>query len=165
MRGKLWLRIVLLVVVMMGGFVLIRQQTPKTGTITLNVPTGLSVGQVFEVPLTISVPTAINAGEFVFTFPTDLLAVKEIKKDGSFYQLWVTDSPSFSNTDGTISLAGGLPSPGITGEGLVATIVFEVKKAGTAQITLDESKSRLLANDGLGTVVPAKFNSLNLRLR
>lgn len=165
MRGKLWLRIVLVIAVLGSGFFLIRQVTPKTSHITLKLPNTSAVDQTIEVPLTINALVAINAGEFVFHFPTDLLQVKEIKKDGSFYQLWVTGSPSFSNTDGTISLAGGLPSPGLTGEGTVATVVFAPIKVGQATITIDQTKSRLLANDGLGTVVPAQFKSVTLRIR
>lgn len=165
MNKKLVLLSLLVVLVLGGGYLVVSRSSLKTSSISLKVPTKSTVGQILEVPLLIKVPSAINAGEFVFNFPTDLLAVKEIRKDGSIYQLWISGSPSFSNTDGTISLAGGLPSPGFVGEGKVATVIFETKKAGVAEISLDESRSRLLANDGLGTALPAHFQTVRLKVR
>ncbi len=165
MRGKVLVRVLVIILILAGATVFFRNQSPKSGVIELIAQGKPVVGQTFETPLTISVDQTINAGEFVFNFPPELLSVKEIKKDGSFYQLWVTDSPSFSNEAGTISLAGGLPSPGFSGTGTVATIVFEAKKAGSAEITLDTTKSQLLANDGLGTIVPARFKPVTFKLK
>lgn len=162
-----WPLIVIVAVGVIGGayyYQAIRSAPPAAITL---VPPGTSTsGQTIEVPLRVRSKTAINAGEFYFSFPADILQVREVKKDDSFFALWVKDSPHFSNVEGTISLAGGLPSPGFTGEnGLVATVVFEVKQAGQAKITLDESRSRLLANDGLGTRVPASFNPVTLTVK
>lgn len=165
MRKKYILRIILVALILGGAYYYFSQNKPTTGQIELDVPSSSTAGQIFEVPLTVTVPVAINAGEFVFRFPNDLLTVKEIKKDDSIYQLWITNSPSFSNTDGTISFAGGLPSPGFTGTGTIATVVFEAKSVGVAEITIDESQSRLLANDGLGTVVPVRFSPVRLTIK
>lgn len=139
--------------------------SPGTAEIELKKPPAAQVGQTVEVPLLVNVNLPINAAEFVFFFPKDLVTVKEIKKEGSFFELWIKDSPTFSNDDGTISIAGGLPSPGFEGKGLVATIVFTPKKSGSGQITLDDSRTRLLANDGLGTVVPNTFESIPLSIK
>lgn len=165
MRGKNLLRIILVALILGGAYYYFNQNKPTTGQIDLDVPSSSTAGEIFEVPLTVTVPVAINAGEFVFRFPSNLLTVKEIKTDDSIYQLWITNSPSFSNTEGTISFAGGLPSPGFTGTGTVATVVFEAKSAGIAEITIDDSQSRLLANDGLGTVIPAQFNPVKLTIK
>lgn len=158
--------IIVAVGVIAGAYYYQTIRSAPPAAITLIPPGTTTSGQTIEVPLRVSAKTAINAGEFYFSFPEDLLQVKEIKKDNSFFALWIKDSPSFSNVDGTISVAGGLPSPGFTGEdALVATVVFETKQAGQATITLDGSRSRLLANDGLGTKVPASFRPITLTVK
>lgn len=139
-----------------------QQRYPATATL---VPPRDVSAQVIEVPLRISVDQAMNAAEFYFSFPADKLKVKEIKKDGSFFELWITGSPSFDNATGEFALAGGLPSPGFTGEnGLIGTVVFEPLNQGLAEITFDRAKSRVLANDGLGTKIEARFTDLRLTL-
>lgn len=162
MMKKLWPVIGLVVVI---GFVAAALLWPDhRAKISFKLPAQLSQGQIIEVPLKISADQTINAAEFYFDFPANLLSVKEIKKDGSFYQLWVKDSPGFDNPKGTIYLAGGLPSPGFTGQnGLVATVVFTVKSAGSGHITL-ESKSRVLLNDGLGTAMPLNWQPVNFTI-
>lgn len=146
-----------------AAFILTREQTAK---IELVIPSNTTVGQTFEVPLRVSINTPINAAEFYFSFPKELIAVKEVRQAGSFFELWIKDSPSFSNEAGTVSLAGGLPSPGFTGtNGLVGTIVFEAKAAGSGEITLDETKSRLLANDGTGTKIEAQYQPVTVRIK
>lgn len=160
MRSKLWL--IFGIVVVIGLILTVALWPDHRAKITFPFPSA-KVGQTIEVPLAVSVDQKINAGEFYFTFPADLLAVKEIKKDGSFYQLWVKDSPGFNNNTGTIYLAGGLPNPGFTGKnGLVASVVFTVKAVGSGQITL-EPKSRVLLNDGLGTAVPLNWQPISFR--
>jgi hypothetical protein len=149
-----------------GAYYYQQNRNAAPASIALDIPAITADQQTIAVPLHINTKAAVNAGEFYFSFPTDILQVKEIKKDDSFFALWIKDSPSFSNTDGTISLAGGLPSPGFIGNnGLVATVVFDVKHAGQAKITLDESRSRLLANDGLGTKVAASFKPVTLTIK
>jgi hypothetical protein len=137
----------------------------KQNTIALKVPSSVSAGQEISVPLTISVDKSINAGQFYFSFPTNLVQVKKIETTGSIFQLWVKDSPSFDNTKGTIFVAGGLPSPGFTGRnGLVATVIFEAKSSGNGTITL-QPQSQILLNDGLGTPLPASFSSVNFKVK
>jgi len=137
----------------------------KTSSLSLQVAASSPVSQTIEVPLRISVTQPINAGEFYFSFPTNLLEVKEIKTSDSFMTLWIKDSPSFSNDAGTIYIAGGLPSPGFSGQdGLVATVVFTTKAKGTGQISL-ESKSRTLLNDGKGTELPFSYQPVHFSIR
>lgn len=95
--------------------------------------------------------SAINNAESVITFPTDLLSVVSISKSNSIFTLWVVE-PSYSNSAGTVSYNGGLPTPGYTGSGgTVLSITFLAKKAGVASLALSEAAVR--ANDGLGTNV------------
>jgi len=163
MRTKL-LAAIILGMAIVGLLVWVKPHD-QSATIDLTAPNRVNTGSTFEVPLLISVVQAINAGEFYFNFPADKLTIKEIKKDGSFFTLWIKDSPSFDNQAGSLALAGGLPSPGFTGNnGLVATIVFEAKALGQAKISLD-AKSRILANDGSGTQVKASFVPKTISIR
>lgn len=93
---------------------------------------------------------AINAVDAHLTFPAGLLQVVNPTVSQSFIQIW-TAGPSYSNTDGTLSFQGGLPSPGITtSAGIVSTIEFRAKAAGSATIKFTND-SKILANDGAGT--------------
>ncbi len=137
----------------------------QSAKINLALPSSVTTGATFEVPLKVSVKQAINAGEFYFNFPADRLSVKEIKKDNSFFTLWVKDSPAFDNQTGSIYLAGGLPTPGFSGtDGMIATVVFTAKASGQATISLN-SRSRILANDGNGTQIASPFQPKTITIR
>ena len=92
----------------------------------------------------------INAVEADIKFPADKLQVVTPSTGESFISIWAAQ-PTYSNTAGTISFRGGLPSPGInTSSGLISKVTFRVKKAGTANLEFLFS-SKILANDGRGT--------------
>jgi len=91
----------------------------------------------------------INNADAVINFPTGLLDVVSVNRSQSIFSLWV-EEPSFSNSAGTISFNGGLPTPGYTGAtGKVITIVFRVRNSGVA--SLEFSSGAVRANDGYGT--------------
>lgn len=160
MSRKLLLIIVALLAVVVVAYWLATAERPAK--INFDFPRSLTVGEEIRVPLKISVSEPVNAAEFYFQFPPELLEIKTVDKTGSFYQLWIVDYPRFSNEEGTIELAGGLPKPGFVGQdGLIATVVFRVKSAGSGTITLDQEKSRILANDGLGTAIDSTFTPPN----
>ena len=118
------------------------------------IPSASSVAQGDLITARIAVNTqgtAINNAESVLTFPPDLLSVVSVSKASSIFTLWVVE-PTYSNTAGTVSYNGGLPTPGYNGSGgTVLTVSFLAKKAGTATLGLSEAAIR--ANDGLGTNV------------
>lgn len=92
---------------------------------------------------------AINNVDGTIYFPTDTLEVMSVSKSGSIFSLWV-EEPSFSNSAGSISFNGGVPTPGFTGSsGKVVGIVFRAKKSGTASVSFASASIR--ANDGFGT--------------
>jgi hypothetical protein len=94
---------------------------------------------------------AINNTEATITFPADLVSVVSISKINSAFSLWVED-PSFSNSLGTITFNGGVPTPGFIGsQGSVVSIVVKAKAAGQAEFSFADAAVR--ANDGLGTNV------------
>lgn len=163
-----WGRILLGVIgllVLIGVFYFMKQpQTPAS--IHLEVPKSITTGQTFDVPLRVSTNVAINAAEFYFAFPPELLEVTTIDQGGSFYSLWIKDQPAFNNESGQLSFAGGLPKPGFTGKnGLVATVRFRAKASGNGQVTLDQAKSRVLANDGKGTKIEASFEPISFTIK
>ena len=140
------------------------QQPPAK--VFLEIPKILETNQEISVPLKLSSSETMNAAEFFFSFPTDLVEVVSIDTTGSIYSLWVTGSPKFDNITGTLSFEGGLPTPGFSGDnGLIATVVFRTKNAGSGEITIDTEKSRVLANDGLGTSIETRFLPVSLEIR
>jgi hypothetical protein len=115
------------------------------------------IGSDFNVTVGVNTAgVAINAAQATVSFPTNLLEVRSVAKSGTL-TLWPIE-PSYSNSSGTISFAGGLPNPGYTGSGgSIITITFRGKAEGTASVTLGSAS--VLKNDGLGTNVYSGSNS------
>lgn len=91
----------------------------------------------------------INNSDAIINFPAGLLEVVSVSKSGSIFSLWV-EEPAFSNSAGTITFNGGLPTPGFNGAaGKIVSIVFRVKSAGSASLVFSSAAVR--ANDGYGT--------------
>ncbi len=164
---KLLLGGVILLLLAVGGFSywsLSKKQ--HDATILFPFPNQATVGQTITVPLKVSTTRTMNAAEFSFIFPADLVAVESISTNDSFFQLWIKDEPRFDNTLGRLSAAGGLPKPGFVGKnGLVVTATFRFKQAGSGQISLDPAKSRILAHDGLGTTIATEFEPIPFTVR
>ncbi len=121
-----------------------------------------SVGNLLSTSVLVNTQgQAVNNSDAVINFPTDLLDVVSIGKSGSIFSLWV-EEPAFSNSAGTITFSGGLPTPGFNGAaGKIIDIVFRVRRAGTASVLFSSGAVR--ANDGYGTDIlqtrtQAKFN-------
>ncbi len=94
---------------------------------------------------------AINSSDAVIRFPADLFEVTSVTRNNSILSLWV-ENPAFSNSAGTISFDGGLPTPGFNGtQGSVITFTARAKKAGQAEFSFANASVR--ANDGFGTDV------------
>jgi len=94
--------------------------------------------------------TAINNAEAVLRFPSGILQVVSISKAGSLFSLWV-EEPTYSNSAGTISFNGGVPTPGVSSAGTAISVTFQAVRAGTATLTVSNAAVR--ANDGYGTDV------------
>lgn len=114
---------------------------PNAGTYT--------VGNTFSITIRVNTDSAINAVEAVLFFDNEDMEVTTLSKTGSILTLWPVE-PSFSNSAGSISFGGGLPTPGYTGSsGRLLIVTFRVKTAGTGSINF--SSGAVLANDGNGT--------------
>ena len=97
----------------------------------------------------------INAAEGTLSFNPSELSVVSVNRSGSIFNLWVAE-PSFSNSGGTISFSGGLPS-GYTGSsGNIMTVTFKAKGSGASKVSF--SSASVLANDGAGTNVITSMN-------
>ncbi|MDQ5939021.1 MAG: hypothetical protein QG642_711, partial [Patescibacteria group bacterium] len=111
----------------------------------------VNVGDIIKVSVVVNTSgEAINNAEANISFPAEMLDVASISK-GSVFSLWV-EEPSFSNSAGTVSFNGGIPTPGYNGSaGTLLSITFRAKKAGTASVYFSSGAVR--ANDGIGTDV------------
>lgn len=118
--------------------------SPASGT--------FEAGQTFTVSINVTNNNQpINAISGALTFPTNILLVKSLSKDGSIIKLWA-EEPSFSNTNGTIKFEGVVLNPGFSGSrGKVLTVVFQAKVSGDASVIF--SSGSVLANDGEATNV------------
>lgn len=117
--------------------------SPSSGSFT--------TGSTFGVSVRVNTQgVAINSAEATVRYPRNILEVSSISKGGLF-TLWPSE-PTYSNTDGQVTFAGGLPSPGYNGSaGTLITITFRSKSAGSATVNI--TGGRVLANDGSGTNV------------
>lgn len=110
--------------------------------------TTVQAGQTFTATIDVNTQSqAINNVEAVVTFPTALLEVTSLQ-NGPVLSIWA-ESPTHSNSSGTISFNGGVPNPGFSGTGNVLRVNFKAKSNGVA--TIGFSSAFVRANDGLGT--------------
>ena len=109
-----------------------------------------TVGSTFSVSVYVnSSGQAMNAASGVVSFSASKIEVLSLSRSGSIFSFWVQE-PAYSNSAGTVSFAGIVPSPGYSGaSGKLITINFRAKAAGTANLSL--SSESVLANDGNGT--------------
>ncbi len=121
---------------------------PNTGVYT--------AGKNFTVSVKVNTDgKPVNAAEGTLKFNPQELTVVSVDKSGSIFNLWVTE-PTYSNSAGTISFSGGMPS-GYTGSsGTIFNVTFRTTSAGTARISL--TSGSVLANDGMGTNVLSGMN-------
>jgi Cohesin domain len=124
----------------------------QAATMSLSPSTGVySSGSTFTVKVIVnSQGSSINAAEGTLKFNPSELSVVSAGRAGSIFNLWVGE-PSFSNSAGTVTFSGGLPS-GYTGSaGNIMTVTFRTKGSGAAKVTI--TGGSVLANDGQGTNV------------
>lgn len=100
-------------------------------------------GKSFSVRVMINAGSdAVNTGDATITYDTSKLTAVSVSKDGSPFNLWVTE-PAVQG--GSIVFAGGGTTP-VSGSKAVVTITFKAKAEGTAKVEF--SKGTLLAGAG-----------------
>lgn len=109
------------------------------------------VGNTFDISIFVNTnDNDINTVETNIKFTPETIQIVSPSAGQSLISMWVTQ-PTFSNEQGTIYFAGGIPSPGInTTAGLISTITFRAKAPGEAKIEILPA-SKVLLNDGKGT--------------
>lgn len=123
------------------------------------------VGQTVTIDINIDTRTRnINAAEVYLRYDPKMIKVISAEKEGSFFQLWIPDEPKFSQKSGTISFAGGLPTPGLTGKGKIGSVKAKLIKRGETKIYFLQ-KSRMLLNDGKGTSTPLLMNPISVTIK
>lgn len=122
--------------------------SPGTGVYTAN--------STFTVRVIVNTEgDAINAAEGTLSFNPRELSVVSINRSSSIFNLWV-EEPSYSNSAGTISFSGGVPS-GFDGRtGTVMSVTFRAGGSGTARVSF--TNGSVLANDGRGTNILTAMN-------
>ena len=116
--------------------------------ITIEAPAqSFGVGDSFVIPVTLdTVGSNVNALEGALSYTSDVLTLREIRDGNSILNFWV-ERPL--DLDGSVRFAGITPG-GYTGStGLIFTLVFEAKHAGSARFALTDAQA--LLNDGAGT--------------
>lgn len=134
-------------------FLIFSARAANAATLYFSPSSGnFTVGNIFTINVLVNTESvAINNAEAVINFPSNLLEIVSISKSGSVFSLWV-EEPTFSNSAGTLSFNGGVPTPGFNGTaGKALGAVFRVKKAGSASLVFSSAAVR--ANDGYGTNV------------
>jgi hypothetical protein len=129
----------------------------EAATLSISPGTGVyTVGSTFTAQVTLNTQgKPVNAAEGGIKFNPNELSVVSVDKGNSIFNLWVTE-PTFSNSAGTISFSGGLPS-GYTGSaGRVFNITFKAKSAASSRVSI--TNGSVLANDGMGTNVLTSMN-------
>jgi len=115
------------------------------------------VGSTFNISVFVNTGNQdINIVKLNLKFSSDVLQLTSPAVGSSFVEMWISQ-PTYSNIEGTISMSGGLPHPGInTSAGLFTTLVFRARVPGTARIEILES-SQVLRSDGKGTNILTSF--------
>lgn len=124
----------------------------KAATLTISPGSGtFVVGSTFDASIILDTKDkAANAIEVELLFPADKVQLANPSVGKSIVQLWPAP-PEFSNRDGRIYFAGGIPSPGINvSNGVVLTLTFRVVAPGDGEIAFGP-KTHIFANDGKGT--------------
>ncbi len=159
-----WLWVVLLAVIMIGAYWLFAP-TKEIKKASITAP-GSTTKSGHRITLPIVIDTAgktINAAQVFLKFDPKVTQVESVDKDGSFFTVWVKDQPTFSNTGGDISFAGGIFTPGFKGQGRVGSVTLVAKGATKTKLSFASTTSVLL-NDGQGTAIPLQLDPLEVNI-
>lgn len=149
-------------VVLLGLFTLFAH-TSSAATMNMVPSTGeFGIGKEITIDLKVdSEGAGVNVAQATIRFPSDILKVNSISKEGSALNFWLED-PVFSNENGTISFVGGT-AYGVSGASIqLIHIVFTAKTAGTAGITILDAA--VTASDGSGANLLTKTQGATLTL-
>ncbi|MCX6757306.1 MAG: cohesin domain-containing protein [Candidatus Nomurabacteria bacterium] len=105
-------------------------------------------GSTFEVPVFINTNNiSIEEINLKINFDKNKFIIVDPSGGKSIISSWIK-SPSFNNTEGSISYLGSVKEGIVTESGLVATITFKAINSGPGIISIDKS-SKISLNDGI----------------
>jgi len=145
------------VVVAVALLLLCTASAAEAALLRVSPDTGVyQVGSTFTARVQIATQgQSVNAAEGTIRFNPNELSVVSVTRSGSIFNLWVTE-PTFSNSAGTISFSGGVPTGYSGSVGNVLSITFRVTNAGSPRVSFTDGS--VLANDGRGTNVLTSMN-------
>lgn len=132
----------------------------EAATLTLGGSSQATVGQTLSIPVLLSTAPGenANAASATITYPSNILTLASVSKAGSIINLWAQD-PSMGTR--SASFEGVILNPGWSGSGgVVVTLVFQVKAAGSGSITFSDAS--VLANDGNATPILSSAPAKNI---
>lgn len=107
----------------------------------------------------------VNAVQIGLSFNPAVMQVKELVTTNSFCRQDLIAQQIIDNIAGTVDFSCGLPTPGFGyGVGTIVELVMKPVASGETAIGFVKSKTRVLANDGLGTDVLRAAASGNYRV-
>jgi len=135
---------VLVLCAALGVLALLPLYAVHAATYSLSPASGTyGVGDTFQARVMVnSGGDAVNTGDATITYDTSKLTAVSVSKDGSPFNLWVTE-PSVQG--GTIVFAGG-GTTAVSGSKAIVTVTFKAKAEGEAKVEF--SKATLLAGAG-----------------
>ncbi len=147
-------------------FFILTAQTASAATMYFSPSSGdFTVGNILNASVLVNTGgVSVNNADAVINFPSSLLEIISVTKSSSIFSLWV-EEPAFSNSAGTISFNGGIPTPGFNGSaGKLLNVTFRVRNPGLASLVFSSAAVR--ANDGYGTDIlktksQAQFNLIS----
>jgi len=106
---------------------------------------------------------SINAIEGEIIFPKDILTLQNIEDGQSAVGLWVTNPHEVIGLlKNKIVFSGVIPNGYLGERGLITTLFFKANSVGSGSLTFNNTK--VLSNDGTGTIVPLTLQTLTLSI-
>jgi hypothetical protein len=125
---------------------------------------GIVPGQMFPVEIRVQTNgTPINAVSTHVNYNPAFLEVVNMTTEKSFCTFYLDNA--FDNIKGEVKVSCGLPSPGFQGDSIVLRMNMRAKASGSTNVTMDESRSMVLANDGKGSNIASDLPSLTLTVQ
>lgn len=120
----------------------------------------IRVGDELKTDVFLDAPERVNAIEGTIIFPTDIVALKEIRDGNSAINFWIERPGEVSS--GAIRFSGITPGGFSGGKNFIFSLIFEGAAEGVGDIRIENA--RVLLNDGAGTEAPLTITPLPLSI-
>ncbi|MCX6788249.1 MAG: cohesin domain-containing protein [Candidatus Kaiserbacteria bacterium] len=141
---------------------LVSPTAASAATISLQAtPTRIGAGDVVRVSVLLDSAIPTNAFSGTLQYPAALLEPVAINDGSSIISLWIMH-PTVPVTGEPIAFAGITPGGFSGNAGMLFSVLFRAKAAGTAEVSL--AGSEVLRNDGVGGIEPVTVHPLALAI-